>query len=200
MTENEKGKALLREAFLEISEEELRTAQEGENYILSPQTKLRMQKLLREKKYPRRNFFMELGKRTAVLALMILVSAFIIVNFMNQDAVVDLHRAQIGNYFYDYSMNENGGEIIVTLNAENVNVEDLEVKTLCIVQYATGEFETKESEGNFKIDGQSISSEVDFAYETEEAIVGICSEHHFYQNGEYLDTVIVDLMQGKDFS
>ncbi len=200
MTENEKGKALLKSAFLEVSESELRAAQEGESYILSPQAELRMQRLLREKKFSRRKMFMEIGKRVAVLALMILVSAFVIVNFMNHNGTVELYRTQIGNYFYEYSVDNNGGEIVVVLNPENLDVDNLEVRTLCVVEYATGEYAIKEDEGNYTVNGRSISSEIDFVYETEAAVVGIFSEHHFYQNGEVLDTVVIDLMQGVDFS
>lgn len=202
MTDNEKGRALLKEAFLEFSEDYLKETQveEEEVFVLSPQAERRMRKLLQEKKYSRRGRFIEMGKRVAALALTALVSLFVIVNFLNTGITETPLYDSIGNCSVEHNVSHDGGEIIVTVTPNFSDLEDVEVRTLCVVEYASGECTIKESEGNVTVNGQNVSTELAFAQETEAEIVAVFSEYHFYKNGEYVDAVVVDLVQGTDFT
>ena len=202
MTDNEKGRALLKEAFLEFSEDYLKEnkVEEDEVFVLSPQAERRMRKLLREKKYSARERFLEMGKRVAALALTALVSIFVIASYLNKDVSEAVGYDTIGDFSVAHNVSGDGGEIVVTVTPNFSDLDAMEVRTLCVVEYASGECTITEREGHVTVDGQNVSTELAVAQETEAAIVAVFSEYHFYKNGEYVDAVVVDLMQGKDFT
>ena len=130
MTDNEKGRALLKEAFLEFSEDYLKEnkVEEDEVFVLSPQAERRMRKLLREKKYSARERFLEMGKRVAALALTALVSIFVIASYLNKDVSEAVGYDTIGDFSVAHNVSGDGGEIVVTVTPNFSDLDAMEVR------------------------------------------------------------------------